>query len=511
MRILSFMMVAFLWVGQTHAQTSVRFIEQAPATENIAVGVYENGELGTVAASLDAASNGALSDAISRLDFKGKLLSTATMPAPMGISHPQIMLIGLGAKGADLSDTDYQKAGGKAAQAAIKAFGTIPAIAIDGDAEALANFAYGAKLGAYSFDTYYKHRTDKHKGQESIRLVSGDNNAASLYQASFDPVANAIYDTRDISNHPANTIYPESFVSTWRENLRGLDVTIKVIDEKQMQEMGMGAIYGVGRGSHRPPRMMIVEYMGAGDNSDPVVIAGKGITFDTGGIGLKNPPNMWNMKNDMSGAASAMGTIKALAGRGAKVNAVGIAALAENMPGGNAQRPGDIVTNMSGKTIEIRSTDAEGRLVLSDAMSYAQANYKPALLVDLATLTGSASRALGKDYAALFSRHQNLADMVNAAGKASLEEVWQLPLNANHFRAIESNIADVMNSGPSAPGASAGAAFIGAFVKEDVPWVHLDIAGVAYGHPAKPTIPDGHSAGFGVRLLNKLIMDHYEK
>lgn len=512
MKLLSIVLITMMSIGSALADTKVTFTDSLPSDGNIVITVYENGDLGTVAQSLNQKSNGALAEAIARSGFKGKPLSSAVIPAPLGLNQQQIMLIGMGKKTDAPSLLAFQKAGGKAVQAAVKAFKTVPTIALDGSPEQIAHFAYGAKLGAYSFDTYYKHRTDKHKGQDSITLLSNANSAAAqLFNSTLNPVAEAIYNTRDVSNEPANSIYPESFVTRWTENFKGLNVKIDVIDEKEMQERGMGAIYGVGRGSHRPPRMMIVEYMGAGDDSDPVVVAGKGITFDSGGISLKNPANMWNMKNDMSGAASAMGTIKALAGRKAKVNVVGIAALAENMPGGNAQRPGDVVTNMSGKTIEIRSTDAEGRLVLSDAMSYAQATYNPAIIIDLATLTGSVGRALGKDYAGVFGRHQNLVDQMIKAGETSGEELWQLPLNAKHFKAIESSIADVMNSGPSAPGASAGAAFIGAFVDEGQPWIHLDIAGVAYGHKAMPLVPDGRSAGFGVRLLNQFIKDHYEK
>jgi leucyl aminopeptidase len=219
---------------------------------------------------------------------------------------------------------------------------------------------------------------------------------------------------------------------------------------------------------------------------------------------------MWNMKFDMSGAASTMGIIYALAAREARVNVVGIAALAENMPGPNAQRPGDVVTSMSGKTIKIRSTDAEGRLVLADGVYYGDTKYDPVLLVDLATLTGSASRALGKDYAALFSRHEELVDKFVEVGIETGEQVWQLPLNDNHFKAIENDIADIMNSGPSAPGASAGAAFIGTFVRDTTNWVHLDIAGVAWNDSATPTKASPGSPAYGIRLMNEYIKTYHE-
>ncbi|GHF28975.1 putative cytosol aminopeptidase [Kordiimonas sediminis] len=493
------------------AQTAVNFTNQAPENGNIVIGVYEGGELGQYGASIDSKSNKGLSHAISASGFDGKVMTTKVVPAPVGAGYEQILLVGLGAKGADVSALQWQKIGGNAVQKAVSAFKSAPAMIFDVSEDASANIAFGAKLGSYYFDKYYTDDS-RHRSQDELEIVTGQSDQAErLYEAELDPVANAMWYTRDISNEPSNVIYPESFVERWTEHFKGMDnIKIKVIDEKEMQELGMGALYGVGRGSKRPPRMMIVEYMGGNKGDNPVVIAGKGITFDTGGISMKNPPNMWNMKFDMSGAASAMGTVHALAGRGAKVNVVGIAALAENMPGGNAQRPGDVVTSMSGKTIQIRSTDAEGRLVLADGIYYGDTTYNPPLLVDLATLTGSASRALGSDYAAVFSRHDDLIEKFTAAGKETGDEVWHLPLNENHFKAIENNVADVMNSGPDAPGASAGAAFIGTFVRDTTNWVHLDIAGIAYSDKPSATKASPGSRAYGIRLLNAYIKEHFE-
>ena len=332
------------------AQTAVNFSDDAPNDGNLVLGIYEGGELGSFGAEIDSNSNGGLSHAIEVSGFKGKPLSTDVIPAPMGSGYNKIMLVGMGAKDGDLSALKWQQIGGDAAQDAVKAFKQAPAMAFDASAENVANIAFGAKLGSYYFDKYYTGE-NRQKSQESITIVSNNSNeAGSMYNAEHEPVANAMWYARDVSNEPANIIYPESFVARWQGHFDGMDnITIKIIDEKEMQERGMGAIYGVGRGSKRPPRIMIVEYMGGNDGDNPVVVVGKGITFDTGGISLKNPTNMWNMKFDMSGAASAIGTIYALAGRGAKVNAVGIAALAENMPGANAQRPGDVVKSMSRK------------------------------------------------------------------------------------------------------------------------------------------------------------------
>lgn len=498
--------------NRNNKPTTINFISVMPASGNLVLGIYENDELGFYSKSIDKNSNGGLSHALKATEFKAKIMSSQLITAPMNSGFDQILLIGLGEKGESKTDIEWQNIGGYAIQKAVKIFKTAPAITLDTTSDVAANFAYGAKLGSYYFDKYYTDQ-ERHKHQQQITFVTPQSKKANaIYSQQLNPVANAIWHTRNMSNEPANVIYPESFVQQWSLHLKGLDnIKIRVYDEKDMLEKNMGAIYGVGQGSKRPPRMMIVEYMGGNKGDAPVVIVGKGITFDTGGISIKGSKNMWNMKFDMSGAASTIGTIYALASRNAKVNVVAIAALAENMPGANAQRPGDVVTSMSGKTIQIRSTDAEGRLVLADGIYYADITYNPALLIDLATLTGSAGRALGKDYAALFSRHDELATKFISMGKLTGDEVWHLPLNDNHFKAIENNVADVMNSGPDAPGASAGAAFIGTFVRKETPWVHLDIAGVAWGDKVTPTKASPGSSSFGIRLLNGYIKEYFEK
>ncbi len=491
--------------------TDIIFSEKMPTEGNVVLGVYENGQLGAFGQQLD--KDGDISHAIKATAFDAKKESSQLMLAPKGSNLGQILLIGLGEKTAVNQPLDWQNIGGSAIQAAVKNFKTPATFVFDIDnSEALAHLAYGAKLGSYYFDKYYTD-TKRVKTQTEITLFSKQTNAAkSLYESQWEPVANAIWHTRNISNEPANIIYPQSFVDQWTTHLKSMkNIKIETFDEKDMLEKGMGAIYGVGRGSARPPRMMIVEYNGGNKGDAPIVLVGKGITFDTGGVSIKPGPNMWNMKFDMSGAASVVGTLYALAGQNAKVNIVAIAALAENMVGANSQRPGDVVTAMSGKTIQIRSTDAEGRLVLADGVYYGDTKYNPALLIDVATLTGSASRALGKDYAAFFTRHDELTAGFITAGKASGDELWQLPLNKHHFKAIENEVADIMNSGPDAPGASAGAAFVGTFVREDTPWVHLDIAGVAWGSNAKQLNAAPGSTAYGVRLLNEYIKKHYIK
>jgi len=492
--------------------TAITFNSSLPNKGNIALGVYENGNLEHFANELNNSTDGGLSYAIQASDFEGKVNTSKVITAPRNSGYQQILLVGLGSKEKPNSNLVWQEIGGNALQAGLKAFKQAPVMAFNLSPEATANIAFGAKLGSYFFDKYYT-KAERKKTQKAIMFINLKHaETKQHFQQELDPVANAIWHTRDISNEPANIIYPESFISEWKKHFKGFkNVKIKVLDVKDMLKLDMGAIYGVGRGSKRPPRVMIVEYMAGNKNQKPVVVVGKGITFDSGGISIKNPPNMWNMKFDMSGAASAIGTIHALAGRNAKVNAVAIAALAENMPGANAQRPGDVVKSMSGKTIQIRSTDAEGRLVLADGIYYGDSQYDPSLLVDLATLTGSASRALGKDYAALFSRHDELVGKLIEMGKITGEEVWHLPLNKNHFKAIENDVADIMNSGPTAPGASAGAAFIGTFVRDTTQWVHLDIAGVAWNDKATAMKSSPGSTSFGIRLLNGYIKAYFEK
>jgi leucyl aminopeptidase len=315
--------------------------------------------------------------------------------------------------------------------------------------------------------------------------------------------------TRDVSNEPANVIYPESFVARAQAAFAGVrGVQIQALDVPAMERLGMGAILGVGRGSERPPRLLVVRYSGAGaPEGGPIVLAGKGITFDSGGLSLKTGDGMLNMKMDMSGAASVTGAVLALARSGAPVNVVAIAALAENMPDGDAIRPGDVLTAMNGKTIEVISTDAEGRLVLADALAWAERNLAPAAVIDVATLTGAVRGALGDEYAGLFSRHDDLAAQLEAAGRATGETLWRLPLHDSYREDIRSNIADIKNSAGSNAGAGAGtgAYFIGEFISRDIPWAHVDIANVAWSN-ANDWKPDG-SAAFGVRLLERFVRD----
>lgn len=373
-------------------------------------------------------------------------------------------------------------------------------------AEGLAALATGFGIGEYRSDLFSSDRPTV-SPQAVVFTGAGASGAETIFRGRGQALVEAVQWTRDVSNLPANLMYPQAFVESARAAFAGTPgVTIEVLDEAAMRRLGMGALSGVGMGSARPPRLLVVRYRGAGATAgQPLVLAGKGITFDSGGLSLKPGSGMGEMKMDMSGAASVTGAVLSLAKSGAPVNVVAVAALAENMPDGGAIRPGDVLTAMNGKTIEVISTDAEGRLVLADALVWAERNLKPSAIVDVATLTGAVRTALGDDYAGLFGRGDALLDRVMAAGEQTGEHLWKLPLHPSYAKDTSSTIADIKNSGEGGAGAGTGAWFIGEFVSRDTPWAHIDIAGVAYGG-ANSVKPAG-SAGFGVRLLDRLARD----
>lgn len=422
----------------------------------------------------------------------------------------RILVVGLGT--VPLTARDLQDVGGLAAQQAGSVDGPVT-IVVNGlasaDANAASQVAIGARLGGYSFDKYKyvdPAKPDPAGRQAPITIVTSAPGAEAAFRRDGQALADAVEFARDLIREPANAVYPQSFVERTQAAFRGVpNVTIQVIDESQMERLGMGSILSVGKGSQRPPRMLVVHYRGAA-GAPLVALAGKGITFDSGGISLKPGTGMWAMKGDMAGAAGVVAAVLGLAKSQAPVNAVAIAALAENMPGGNASRPGDVVRAYNGRTIEILNTDAEGRLVLADAVSFAERNLKPAVIVDMATLTGAVSTALGDEYAGLFSRNEALAAQLEAAGAATGEELWRLPLHPNYAKDMKSDIADIKNVVEGGgPGAGLGAHFIGYFV-EATPWAHLDIAGVDNRSASQPTVPEGLS-GFGVRLLDRFVRD----
>jgi leucyl aminopeptidase len=479
-----------------------------PENGSIVIPVAEGDSLSGLAAELDNRTDGAIAVAVAEAAFTGEKDKTLTL---FGIKpYARIDLIGVG--GGEVNRLAAEHFGGLAASLNDGTSGTTVKLlwsGLDRTSDGTADrVAFGYRLSDYRFDRYHEDRVDP-SSRGSVVVLGDDDSAASRFNDDLSHVAASVHLVRDLSSEPGNIVYPQSFVDRIRAQASGLkNLKITVLDEKDLKRLGMGAHLGVGKGSSRPPRLLVLEYF-AGGERPTLALAGKGITFDSGGVSLKRNDGMWQMKADMTGAAVVSATVIAAARRGAEVNMVALAALAENMPSGTAIRPGDVLTSMSGKTIEINSTDAEGRLVLSDAVYYAQTEYEPDVLIDVATLTGSVGRAVGPDYAGLFSRHDEIAEQLLEAGTITGEEMWRLPLNDGHFVRIESKIADVINGGISAAGASIGAAFIGTFVAPEQIWAHLDIAGSDYTEEASATTPAGFT-GWGVRILDEYIRRHHE-
>jgi leucyl aminopeptidase len=372
-----------------------------------------------------------------------------------------------------------------------------------------AQIGLGAKLRSYRFDRYRtKEKPEDKPSLKKLVIACDDHAAAKKAFARHEAIADGVFLTRDLASEPANVIYPESLADRARD-LSKIGVEVEVLNEKQMAKLGMGALLGVGQGSDRESQMVVMRWNGGAEGEAPVAFIGKGVTFDSGGISIKPAANMEDMKWDMGGSAVVIGLMKALALRGAKVNVVGVVGLVENMPSGMAQRPGDVVTTMSGQTVEVINTDAEGRLVLADALWYTNDRFKPKFMIDLATLTGAIIIALGDQYAGLFANDDVLAERLSKAGQAVGEQVWRLPMDDAYDKQIKSEIADMMNVGGREGGSITAAMFLKRFVK-DCKWAHLDIAGVTWGKKDGPVTPKGATA-FGVRLLDRLVTDYYEK
>lgn len=477
----------------------INFADQASANAALVILMQSDGLPDTD--SLSATEKRALESAIASAEFKGNQGQSLKL---RGIGNrPLIMMVGV--KKAETNIPDWRAAAGDAIQKLAKEEAELAVIGAP-DPQSMVQAAFGLSLGQYRFDRY-QYDNGKAPASQPVTFIGADASAAqSLWNNRYRHLAEGVRFTRDLQSEPASSLYPQSFVDRTKEAFSNVsNISIDVLDEAAMRKMNMGAIVGVGQGSPRGSRMMIVRYNGG--KGAPLALAGKGITFDTGGISLKSNSGMWEMKADMSGAAAVMGAALSLAKSRAPVNIVAVAALAENMPGANAQRPGDVVRTYGGKTIEILSTDAEGRLVLADAVQYVADRYKPFALVDIATLTGSVGRALGNQYAGLFAREDDVAKRMMVAAEKSGEHLWRLPLHPAYAKAIRSDIADVKNSGVTgAPGASAGAHFIGYFIDKSLPWAHLDIANVDWNKSSQPLTPKGAS-GFGVRLLDQLARD----
>ena len=457
-----------------------------------------------------ASLDGPLGQAAAATRFTGGKGQTLDVLAPAGTEAGRLVLVGVGKpEGFDALGVEHAAA---SAYGAVKASGltTLRIELPDASPELAARAALGVRLASYRFDKYRtKEPAEKKPSIVKTEVVAGDSTAALAAFAPLAALADAVSFTRDLVSEPANVLYPAEFARRVKA-LETLGLEVEILGEPEMMKLGMGSLLGVGQGSIRESQLAILRWNGAVDKkAQPIAFVGKGVCFDTGGISIKPADGMEDMKWDMGGAAAVAGLMHVRAGRKAKVNAVGILGLVENMPDGNAQRPGDVVTSMSGQTIEIINTDAEGRLVLADAIWYCQDRFKPRFMVDLATLTGAIIVALGNDLAGCYANDEELAANLIGASNTEGEPLWRMPLPAQYDKNIDSMIADMKNTGGRPGGSITAAMFIQRFTN-GVPWAHLDIASTAWKKPSSvPTIPDG-ATGYGVRLLNRMVAEKYE-
>jgi leucyl aminopeptidase len=367
-------------------------------------------------------------------------------------------------------------------------------------------FLHGLKLRSYEFNIY---KSKKDKRLISIDVIGSKNKMTAQNQLRFKALEEGTFFARDLVSEPGNILHPDEYAKRL-SSLKKIGLKIKIYDEKKLKKLGMNALLGVGQGSIRGTYLVTMEWNGLKDNIKPLAFVGKGVCFDTGGISLKPAKFMEDMTYDMAGSATVVGLMKNLALRKAKINAVGVVGLVENMPGGNAQRPGDIVKSYSGKTIEILNTDAEGRLVLADALTFTEKKFKPKFMVDLATLTGAIIVSLGSEYAGLFSNDDKLSKQLLTAGEKVDEKLWRMPLHKNFDKLIDSKNADMQNINyVGGAGSTTAAQFLQRFILNKTPWAHLDIAGMAFSKYGG-ALNSGGATGYGVRLLNQLIEEHYE-
>ena len=492
---------------------------EIPTSGSLIIFLAEGDGLTEFAKSVDTITEGAISRAIELNSYDAKLYSTLIIEAPHGLSLNRILLCGLG-KASEFSILNIQRAGATALKTLAHCREESVDLAIESfsemgmtDVNLALEIAYGLKLGSYKFSKYF---TNEKNSVSSISintanvLVNDHLDAQNIFSIRSE-VAKGVNLARDLISEPGNVKYPEA-IGRDIMNLQELGIDVKLLKKNELEKLGMGALLGVSQGSEKEPIVAIMHWKGNPNSSKetPVALVGKGVTFDTGGISLKPSGGMEEMKYDMAGAGAVIGTMRALAGRKAKCNVVGIVGLVENMPDGKAQRPGDVVTTMSGQTIEVINTDAEGRLVLADVLYYAQSKYSPSVIINLATLTGAVVVTLGSHMAGVFSNNQNLADNLINAGKYVGEDIWQLPLDVRYDKEINSAIADMKNVGKSREaGSIAGAQLLQRFVG-NTPWAHIDIAGVAWMKGSENSIVPKGASGFGVKLLDRFVNENYE-
>ena len=491
----------------------------APATIGsgaLVVGATDGAKLLPAAAAADKQAGGALTRALGFSRFKGKPGQMLEVLAPAGVKASRLLLIGLGAAG----DIDRSRVETAAASAVGRLGGAgesemtfqidVPKGSKLKAQSLAAHLALGARLKTYSFNHYRTKNLDEHEQRvKTVRIATADTAAARRAFAPLDAIANGMFLARDLVNEPPNVLSPAEFARRAKASLAKVGVKVSVLGEAEMRKLGMGALLGVGQGSERESQLVVMQWNGGRKKDQPVAFVGKGVCFDSGGLSLKSGAGMMGMKGDMGGAAAVTGTMLALALRHARVNAVGVVGLVENMPDGKAQRPDDVVKSMSGQTIEVLNTDAEGRLVLADALTYTQQKFKPEIVIDLATLTGAILVALGHEHAGLFSNNDKLSNRLTEAGKEVGEPVWRLPLGPAYDKLIRSKIADMKNTTGPNSGSIGAAQFLQRFI-DKTPWAHLDIAGVAWQDGEQKALIPSWGTGWGVRILNRLVENHYE-
>ncbi len=505
---------------------SISFLKKEnPKADTVVVGIFEKNKLSDAAKILDKNEKGLIQSCLnSHQNFNGKKAQTLSIPVNQK-NIKRIILLGLGNL-QKLDAINIEELGGKLFKT-LKANGAKNInIHIDeiknetgaSTAEMAAHIAYGLQLKSYSFDKYKTKKEDAEETPEieEISIVTNAYTSAGKLYNNYKGVIKGVFLARDLVNEPPNTLHPESYTELIKKELKPLGVDVEILDEKKMRKLGFSALLAVGQGSIRESKTVIMRWNGGKKTkkSDPAPIAfvGKGVTFDTGGISIKPSAEMDLMKMDMGGSATVVGLMKALASRKAKANVIGIVGLVENMPSDRAYRPGDVINSLSGKTIEVLNTDAEGRLVLADTLTYVQNTYKPEVIIDLATLTGAIMVALGFEYCGAFSNDDNLWKQLEQASKNTGEKFWRMPLDKAYRKEVESNIADLKNLGSLGRygGACSAAGFLEHFINKGTKWAHIDIAGTAWWKSETPTTPKG-GTGFGVRALDNLVTNHFEK
>ena len=478
-----------------------------PAAGALAFLVAEGEEPSGLRAQADEATGGALGRAMAAAEFRGRAGQTCVVLAP-GAGLSRVVLVGLGPK-AEQTRRGLEEAGGTAVAALAR--DTAAALAADGMAPADAAAAgAGARLRLWRFDRYRtREKPEDRPRLGRLTVLAVDPGAATEADAAMRAVAEGVFITRELVSEPANILTPQEFARRI-EGLRELGLLVEVHGQEELERLGFGAMLAVSQGSAQPPRLVVMRWKGtaAEDAGKPLAFVGKGVTFDTGGISIKASAGMEDMKWDMAGAGTVVGLMAALAGRRAKVDAVGMVGLVENMPSSTAYRPGDVVRSASGQTIEVLNTDAEGRMVLADVLWWTAKTYEPRLMVDLATLTGAMVVALGHEHAGLFANDDALAGELLAAGLETGERLWRMPLHDSYDRMLRSDIADMKQIGGRPGGGITAAQFLARFVGT-TKWAHLDIAGTAWSSKDAACVPKGATA-FGVRLLDRLVAEHYE-